>query len=374
MYRKIVLLISCLLFVYIPYLSAQINLDGIGLEANVARGKIFRHSKKFPTQLPRAVTCAELNAVFKTTGTKDWHQRRKYPVVGFGMMYTDYGIDSIYGKCLSIYPNLEIPIIRHNSFEWVFKIGFGLGYMTREYQRYPTYDTFNTAIGSKFNNFTLFASDIRYSVNEHLDIQAGGNFSHVSNAAFRTPNLGINSYGAHIGVRYFPTTSQPDKQVRELTPLKNRWLVQARLGFSAKENNTPDGPMYPVSLVTVFASKRYWSKNKLLIGLDYSYHSNIYAFLRNNEINPGKEKANSWKSAVIIGNEFMVGRVGLLAQIGVYVKNYALPESTFYQKLGGNLYLVQKEEGVLKELSTYIHLKTHLFVAELVEVGIGVGF
>jgi len=374
MFRKFILLISFILFVHISPSWAQMNWDGIGLEANLVRGKIFRHSPKFPTQLPDAVTSVELNAVFQTYGTKDWQQRRKFPLVGFGFMYTDYGIDSIYGKCLSIYPNLEIPAVRYKNFEWVFKVSFGLGFMTREYERYPSFDTLNTAIGSKFNNFTLFGTDIRYRVNKHLDVQVGGNFTHVSNAAFRTPNLGVNMYGGHIGVRYFPTTSQPEKQVKELSPLKNRWLVQARLGLAMKENSVPDGPMYPIYMASLYASKRYWSKNKLIAGLDYSYHTNIYAFFRNNEVNPGREKAMSWKSALIVGNEFLLGRVGILTQFGVYLKNNDTPKSITYQKLGGNLYLVQQEEGVLKELATYIHLKTHMFQAELVEVGIGVGF
>ncbi|MCB0697246.1 MAG: acyloxyacyl hydrolase [Chitinophagaceae bacterium] len=370
---KTTLLTVYLLLLSLAQLYAQNSWDGIGLETNVMRGKIFRHTKKFPVQLPKSVNGFELNALFQTYGTKDWQQRRGFPLVGFGMMYTDYGIDSIYGKCISIYPNLEIPIVKYKKFQWTFKVSFGLGYVTKDYQRYPTFDTINTAIGSHFNNFSLFATDLRYRVNQHLDVQVGGNFTHTSNAAFRTPNLGINSYGTHIGIRYFPTTSQPEKQVKELTPLKNRWLMQARLGLAARENFSADGPMYPIYIVSAFVSKRYRSKNKVFAGLDYSYHTNMYAFLRNNEILPGKEKANSWKSAVIVGNEFLLGRVGIMMQLGFYIKNYAIPEDFFYQKLGGNLYLIQREEGFLKELSASILLKAHKADAELVEVGLGVG-
>lgn len=374
MLLRYILLISIFLFSVPAALHAQEQWAGMGIEANVMRGKIFRHSKKFPTQLPKAVTGVELNALFRTRGTKDWQQRRNYPLVGFGVMYTNYGIDSIYGQCISIYPNLELPIVRYKNFEWTFKAAFGLGYMTRRFSRYPNFDTINTAIGSHFNNFSLFATDIRYSINEHIDVQAGGTFTHVSNAAFRTPNLGINVYGAHVGVRYFPVSSQPNKIRKELSPLKNRWLIQARLGMSGRQEFSPDGPMYPVYLVSAFVSRRYHSHNKALIGLDYSYHTNMYAFLRNNEILVGEERANSWKSAVIIGNEFLYGRVGVLLQLGFYIKQYALPEDFFYQKIGGNYYLLQKEEGLLKELSASILLKTHKFSAELVEVGIGVGF
>lgn len=368
------LLITVLLMCCLHPTYAQDEWAGMGLETNIIRGQILRHSKKSPKQLPDAVTGIELNALFQTYGTKEWQQRRNYPLVGFAIMYTDYGVDSVYGKCISIYPNLQIPIIKYKNFEWTAKASFGLGLVTRPYERTPSFDTFNTAIGSHFNNFSLFATDIRYRINKHLDVQLGGTFFHVSNAAFRTPNLGINTYGWHAGLRYFPTNSNPERIKKELTPLSNRWMAQLRLGIAAREALAPDGPMYPVYIVSAFASRRYMSKNKVFAGLDYSYHTNMYTFLRNNEIFPGEEKANSWKSAVIVGNEFLYGRVGLLFQLGFYIKNYYLPEDFFYQKLGGNLYLYQAEEGLLKEVSASILLKTHKFEAELVEVGIGCSF
>lgn len=97
-------------------------------------------------------------------------------------------------------------------------------------------------------------------------------------------------------------------------------------------------------------------------------------FLRNNEINVGEEKAHSWKGSVFFGNEFLFGRVGVLLQVGIYFKQAALAQDAYYEKLGGNIYLIQKEKGVLKELFAACLLKTHKTQAELVELGIGAGF
>jgi Lipid A 3-O-deacylase (PagL). len=354
--------------------KAQTSLEGFGIETNIAAGKMLRHTKKFTAPMPDLSTSYELNFVQQTSGRKDWHQRRNYPLWGFGIAVTNYGIDSVFGKVISIYPNLEIPIIRGEKIEWTVRAAFGLGYVTKPYQRYPNFDTINNAIGSRVNNYSSFYTDLRYHVNEHLDVQLGANFSHISNAAFRQPNLGINMYGAHIGARYFPVTSKPARIATNPPALKNRWLVQARAGISATELGTADGPLFPVYLASVYASKRYLSKNKAYAGIDYSYHSHIYAFQRNNEINIGEEKANSWRGAVFVGNEFLMGRVGLMFQIGVYFKQAYLPMDKFYQKLGGNVYIIQKETGILKELYASCLLKTHKEQAELVEMGIGVGF
>ncbi|MCB0699200.1 MAG: acyloxyacyl hydrolase [Chitinophagales bacterium] len=370
--RQILLTISLLLLASLSF--AQEKWAGVGVDVNLSAGKIFRHSKKFPTQLPSVVTGLDINIIQQTDGRKDWQIRRRYPQVGMGLMYTNYGIDSIYGKCFGLYPNIQIPLVRYKNFEWAIRAGFGLGYVTKRYTRYPNFDTINTAIGSRMNNFSIFATDARYRINQHWDIQVGAYFTHISNAALRTPNLGINSYGARVGIRYFPVSSEPKKITKEVTPLKNRWLAQVRLSYASREEYGADGPTYPVYLVSAFASKRYWSKNKLILGLDYSYHGNMYAFLRNNEIEVGRERANSWKSAVIVGNEYLIGRVGVLLQLGFYIKQYYLPEDFFYQKLGGNVYILQKETGILKELSLSILLKTHKFSAELTEVGLGFSF
>lgn len=348
--------------------------SGFAIEANLMGGQVLKHTEKFRAPLPDLVKAFDLSFVQQTYGKKDWEQRRNYPVVGMGITYTDYGIDSIYGKCIGIYPFLQIPIIRGKKLEWTARAGFGLGYVTRHYERAPTWDTLNNAIGSHFNNYSLIVTDLRYHINEHLDVQLGGNFSHISNASLRTPNLGINFYGAHIGVRYFPVTSQPKRIVRNLPRLKNRWLAQLRLGIAGNEYGQADGPLYPVYLVSAYASRRYLGKNKMFAGIDYSYHQGIYAFLRNNEIDPGHEKQGSWKSAVFIGNEFLIGRFGIMAQVGVYIKEAVLREDPYYEKLGCNIYLIQRERGILKELCGAILLKTHKAQAELAELGLGFGF
>lgn len=346
---------------------------GFGIESNIMAGKLIRHTQKMKGPIPDLSTAFEVNFVQQTDGRKVWQQRRHYPVWGFGFTYTNYGIDSIYGQCIAMYPNLQFPVIRTRNFEWTIRAGFGIGYVTRRYERFPDYDTLNTAIGSHVNNFTLFSTDFRYHANEHLDVQAGFNFSHVSNAALKQPNLGLNMYGAHIGIRYFPVTSRPERITRKLDPLKNRWLVQARGSMAFTGSGTVNGPMYPIYIGAVFASRRWRSNNKMYAGIDYSYHSNIEAFLRNNEIYPGEEKANSWKSAVFVGNEFLFGRVGIVLQVGYYIKEAGLRLDPYYQKLGGNFYILQQESGVFKEIFLSALLKTHKTQAELAEVGVGIG-
>lgn len=371
--------IACLLIalLYAPlYAGAQANdkLTGYGLEVNMFAGHVIKHSPKFHLPIPDISTGVDVNMVYKCSGRKQWEGCRKYPTLGLGFTYTNYGIDSVYGRLFSLYPNLTIPLITGKKIEWTVRLGNGIGYVTRKYSRNPMSDTLNNAIGSHINDYASFNTDFRYKANKHWDFQVGLNFTHISDASYHQPNLGINLWGAHIGIRYFPVSSKPEHLPCKPMPSSHRILLQARLGIAFNQIEAPQGPTYPVYLTSLYASRRWKGKNKMYAGLDYSYHEAIYAFQRNHEAAPGQEKNNAYKVAVIAGNEFLFGRVGIILQVGYYLKEAALKQDKYYQKIGGHYYLVQKEKGPIKEFFLTGFLKTHKSVAELAEFGLGFGF
>jgi len=356
------------------YAQQEAPWSGFGIENNFIAGKVWKHEAKFDAPIPTISTGDDINFVLQTHGKKDWEQRRNFPVVGIGFNYTHYGIDSVYGRCYSIYPNIQIFLVRSKHLEWTLRLGDGVGYVTKRFQRTAPVDTLNNAIGSHVNDFALFMTDLRYHINKHFDVQIGANFQHISDASFRQPNLGINMYGAHIGIRYSPVDAHPKGLVRDLPKLKNRWLIQAHITMAGDESSAPQGPEYPAYLGALYVSRRWLSKNKFFGGIDYSYHESIYAFLRNNEIYPGQESAHSWKSAVFVGNEFLVGRFGIVGQVGVYIKQAYLTTDPYYEKLGLNYYIIRKEQGPVKEFFLTGMLLVHQAIAELGEFGIGAGF
>ncbi len=355
----------------LPYVTPW---SGFGIEVNPFAGKVFKHEAKFTLPIPKLSTGLDVNLLLHAYGKKAWEQRRKYPTVGIGVTYINYGMDAVYGQCASLYPNITLPLISGKRLEWTLRIGDGIGYVTKDYRRIAPIDTINVAIGSHINDYAQFMTNLRYHVNKHWDVQVGGQFTHISDASFHKPNLGINMYGGHIGFRYFPVTSRPPRIERKLTRLKNRWLAQVRLSMAYVSGNTPSGPLYPVYIASGFMSKRWLSKNKAFAGIDYSYHDNIYAYLRNNGLEAGKEAQSSYKSAVFFGNEFLLGRIGIVLQVGVYLKQAYLTTDPYYEKVGGHYYIVQREHGPVKEFFLSAFLKTHKTSAEFGELGIGFGF
>ena len=371
----------CILFAAILWQNAFTGLaqdvqpwSGFGIEANAIGGKVYKHETKFTLPIPAVTTGMDINLLQHTYGKKDWQQRRKYPTIGLAFAYINYGIDSIYGHCFGLYPSITLPLISGKKLQWTLRMGDGIGYVTRDYHRTTPVDTINVAIGSHINDFAMIMTDLRYHISRHWAAQLGANITHISDGSYHKPNLGINMIGAHLGVTYYPVTARPPRLERKLEPLKNRWLVQARMSMAYTSAYTSGGPLYPVYIASGFVSRRWISRNKMFAGLDYAYYPSVYAYLRNNQLDPGQEREHSYKTAVFAGNEFLLGRVGVVLQLGYYLKQAAIRNDPFYEKIGGHFYIVQKEHGPIKEFFLSVFLKTHETVAELGEIGLGFGF
>jgi hypothetical protein len=347
--------------------------SGFGLEANAWFGKMIKHTANFTGPLPDHSYVFELNLIKKTYGQKDWQQRRNYPQIGLDLLWVNYNMNDVYGQVFGLAPNITLPLLRYRDWELSFRAGMGVGFATRPYERFQNRNIENVALGGHWNNISPFSLDVRRRLDQHWDIQCGLSFVHVSNAAFQQPNLGINMYSAHLGLRYFPVTSEPEKISRHLAPLRNRWMANAHAGIAFVEHSPADGPLFPVYMADIYLSKRYWSKNKIYAGLGYAYDTEVYALLKSIEEHPGNEKKYSWMATVFAGHEFLIGHMGIVFELGAYLKTANNRNDRIYQKVGGNFYFIQKEKGLLKTLYASAYLKTHMFQAQWFALGLGLG-
>lgn len=346
--------------------------NGIGFEAVTKYTHMIRHTSKFRGPMPAFCYGADLNILFQTYGKKPWHQLRNYPLAGVGISYMNYNMPGIYGFAIGIAPNITIPLIRHKNWEWTLRAGMGVSFVNKYYNVTTGSNNQNVAIGGHFNNISPFAMDLRYKVNQHWQVQAGVNFTHVSNASFQQPNLGLNNYGYHIGARYFPVSSDPEKLKIAPPAFRNNFMFTARAGIAFRETGPPDGPMFRTYIAQLGIAKKYAGKNKVFTGIDLHYHSNLVYFAIHSATHMQSKMKTGGQYAWYLGHEFVFGRVGVIGQLGYYVRPYEHQSDKLYQKIGGCFYAVRNETGWVKELYFSALLKTHLSVAELFEMGIGI--
>ncbi len=346
------------------------GLTGVGFEANVIGGRIIRHSAKFTAPVPAMSYALDLNIAWQTWGRRSWQQSLGYPLVGAGVVLTNYCSPDIFGQCAGAYPYVQVPLVRSGRFEWTYRFGVGLAYVTRTYLD----DTLNTAVSTHLNAFAISMTDLRWRINEHFDVQLGAGITHISNALFREPNLGVNMWGLHMGVRWFPVSSSPDRIMRKMAPVSRRWLVEARAGIAHREARAKGNPVKPAYVGALSVSKRLNGHNKVFGGIDAAYHADVHAFLINYGVEYGREKQHSWDGGVFVGDEYIIGHLGLMAAVGVYYRQTFLDFDPIYQKMGGKYYILNRERGLVKEMFLSALLNTHGAVAEYAEFGMGLAF
>lgn len=376
-YALTILFSAVYLFITCPVLARHSKKyqQGFGVEVNTMTGRIIKHSVKFTSPIPRMSNALDVNLSWRSYGKKDWQQRRRFPTTGVGLTYTDYGNNRIYGRCVGLYGCLQFPLIRRDKVEWTLRFGDGLGYVTRKYQATYPVDTQNCAIGSNLNDFAILMTDVRIHTDEHWQFQVGANFTHISNACYHQPNLGVNMVGMHFGVQYYPVTFRPKAIQKDLPRLSNRWLAEFRYSMAYKEARSNGSPILPSYNIAGFASRRWHSKNKFYVGMDYAWHEDVYAFLKQYGIYVDKhQRSFAWDGTVFAGNEFLVGRFGIVGQLGVYYHQTFLKFDDYCEKIGTNFYLVSHEHGPVKEAFLTALVLTHGVVAQYGEFGVGVGF
>jgi hypothetical protein len=351
-------------------LFAQASLsNGVAFGANYMGGKIFLHTPKIHVSQPAYSSGLELSYRKQTTGTKDWHQRFGFPEVGLNVFLSNNG-SALLGHAIGIYPSIQFRILSLHKAYWYGKFGGGIGYVSKHWERTPAADSMNNIVGSAVNNFTMLQTGIRFLMSDYLTGQVGLHFYHLSNAAARSPNYGINTYGLHAGISVHPQQVVRQFDSRSLTHFKNPMNLCFSSTLAFAEDKTPDGPLYPVFTGTVSAYTMYRNKNRVLLGTDAIYNYHTRALIHNGFQMKGGTYLSPWQYTAFAGHEFLFGNIGFPLIVGAYL-NRPVGGKKMYQKLGMNYHFYRHPSMIVKDAFLSLVLKTHLAQAQYAELGFG---
>jgi len=360
-----------LLFFFPLSLFAQDNIPkSVSHGLNYLGGKMIVHTPKINITAPPYSQAIEYSYCKQTKGNRAWQQRYGFPEIGINIAAADFG-DQKLGRAIGLYPSIQFRLINSKQSHWYFKLGGGIGLINKSWNRTPSEDTVNNIIGSTVNNFTMIQSGYRMNLNKRWSMQAGIHFYHISNAAARHPNYGINTIGGFLGLRYHPFGIADDIKKRPLKTEKNPLNLVLKYCIAFAEARTPDGPLYPYYHVTLAGSKLYNNKNRAMLGLDATYSAELYTTFKNNYKFIGTERQNAIRYSIFGAHEFVFGKVGLPLQIGAYL-NRPNGGGRFYQKLGMNYHFYHNDNNRLKDAFLITQLFTELVNAQYAEIGFGI--
>ncbi len=217
--NSILLLIFALIF---NVAQAQPSKPGtahnLAIEAKAQYGLLMSHHLELDI-FRSHFSAFELNLQKATFGKHRWEAEYGYPLIGISLWYSNLGGFEEIGSAIAIFPTVNFPLFSDNKQSINFKVGLGLGYLTKHFDRINNYKNF--AIGSHFNIAASLFFEYRRKVSKLITVTTGFGLTHFSNGSMKTPNYGLNILTASVGFSSYlsnPNRLQSKKILPKLYP------------------------------------------------------------------------------------------------------------------------------------------------------------
>lgn len=187
-----------------PWLSH----NNIMVEVRAHAGVFWHHHfemQKFNAHYP----AIEASIYQNTFGKNEWEAVYNYPYIGVTFYHANFGINfennpevgKALGSVYALYPFINYPLNPNENSQLTFKLGVGLGYLTKHFDNFENYQDFS--IGSHFNAAVNLSFEYRQRITQRLMSVASFGLTHFSNGSTKLPNYGLNTFSAAWGLAYY---------------------------------------------------------------------------------------------------------------------------------------------------------------------------
>lgn len=335
----------------------------ISMETKLHYGFIMPHHKYIQYLSTGHFTAFELNVGKQTNGRKKWHQLYNYPYIGLSFWTANMANPEVLGSVYTLYPYLNFNLVDHRKLDFNFRFGTGIAYITKKFEPFDNYK--NLLIGTNLNVAISLLYELKWAIQQHIQLSTGVGMTHFSNGALKMPNLGINIPTVNVGVAYLLNTNKPFFVPTESLCNKDttKFEIQSIVSGGIKEIYPACGDKFGVFSWSNSLIKTWSLKRKIGVGIDLFWEfSNIRSLKRQ-----GIEVKHAYeviKPGVHILHQLRFSRLSLVTQLGFYIYAKDKSDGPVYDRLALQYKL---NNNILLNVA----LKTHFAKADYVEWGIG---
>jgi len=345
---------------------AQDTAEYEAIDVSFIRSNILLHSPDLAQLITGHPEGVMVSFSKKTNGSQEWESIYNYPDYGGYFLYQDFKNEKLgQGYAIGAHYNFYF-LKRHLS----VKIAQGIGMTTNPYNKIS--NSKNTAFGSRFMSNTDFIINFKKeNLIDNFGIQAGFAFTHFSVGRVKSPNSGLNTVGFNVGVNY----NFREVQYRKIdtTWAKQKFSEPIRFNIVARggvnESSVIGSGQKPFYHVGFYADKRIGRKSAFQLGSELFVTTANKEYIKFRSIAYPNDKIDAntdyKRIGIFIGHELFINRISIEAQVGYYVYDPSQLDGDFYDRVGMKYYITKKIYGALA-------VKTHGFLAEALEVGVGV--
>lgn len=308
------------------------GLSGYSLVLDAHYGFVIAHHPEIWRLTSGYFPSWEFTVLKQTNGKRVWHYLYNYPEIGLTFRFSSFGGSSYLGKNYSLIPYVNFPFAKHEHFQFGFKVGLGVGYMTKKFDRLENYK--NITIGSHFNAAILFALTVKSRLTERLSVNAGLSMFHLSNGSIKIPNYGLNIPTVFCGLTFKINNDTLQFKKPAFVP-KKKGKVDFRMMFWAatKQMSHNREDRFMVYVLTGDLSVYYNNSNRILTGYDIINDGSTRCSLESGGMT-SEGDVNFTKYGINLAHEWVLDKLSISLALGVYVHNPDESDGIIYDKIG----------------------------------------
>lgn len=335
------LITSILFFVVLSYYtiaqpSKPESIHNLTTEVQLQYGLLMSHHLEldiFRSHFP----AFEVSLQKATYGKRRWEAEYGYPLIGINFWYSGMGGYKELGSAFAVYPTINFPLVQSKVQSLNFKLGVGLGYLTKRFDRVDNYKNF--AIGSHLNIAASLYFQYRRKISKMMTFTSGIGLTHFSNGSMKTPNYGLNILTATVGISSYlsnPNRSLNKKILPELYSFEfdgRKYLsIDFATAFAYKDMSHQYGESFIVMAAFANIMRRISYKSKFGLGLDLTYDGSDELILERRYVTVTNNMQLT-KFGVNAAYELMIDRLSFLFNLGFYLSGLERSEGEMYQRL-----------------------------------------
>lgn len=350
----------------------RLNSTNLILEGRAYYGWTLAHHLEMQI-FRRHYPAFEISLLKETYGHSRWEYMYGYPMIGVSYWYAGFGGVKWLGEAHAVFPYINFPLAGGKPWSFNFRLGIGLGYLTKKYERVDNYK--NLSIGTHLNGAANLSFELRWDPGGRWMMTAGISLVHFSNGSVKTPNYGLNMPSANLAVAYRLSQRndyQREKLMPQLIPFEFDGKKSLQFDISAAIATKDLQPVYGQGnrymVYTIFANlmKPVSYKSKLGIGIDMTYDGSDIKVLETRGQEPGPF-IRVMKTGITAAFELSFSKMAMIFNLGANVTGQDRSEGDIYEKLALKYYFTDR-------LFANLTLKAHYARADFVAIGVGYKF
>ncbi|MCK9480248.1 MAG: acyloxyacyl hydrolase [Bacteroidia bacterium] len=327
-------------------------------------GFLMPHSVSMPHMAAHSIG-GEIAFQFQGLGNKHIDSLYKNADWGVLFYYNYLGKHALNGSTLGVIPYFQVRIKKHKYSETMMRLSAGIGYCTQIFNSVNNLK--NRAMSSKLNGtMQFFLLNYRqYSSNATFFYGIG--MSHLSNANFKRPNLGLNTPQINFGINFSTPVKRTLRFHSDTTLPQTKTYLETRIGFALKTATVSDPTMRPVYTLSLTQGLGITPIRGARFGLDFYYDKLDPYIVFTPDSKQSFPFSDAFEAAVKAGYEYYLRNVNIYADLGYYAyKPEQVGKLKYYISIGINYHY--------KKFFIGTRLKSHAANADFIDWCVGYRF